>query len=129
MAYVGMEGSALPPARWEDLRALYDAGYRYCLVDFYKYYITVILEGTVGRGLATPAGAERLRTLGVYDKVLSVMDEWRSRAQTMSRIEAEAPLVATFANPFGTNAGDVFEINTSFAETLRYLRDPARGCR
>jgi len=55
------------------------------------------------------------------------MAMWRARAATLARVEAEAPRVATFPNPFGTNPGDVFEINTSFAATLSYLDAPPDG--
>lgn len=127
MTYLGYEGSVLPPTSWEELEALYRKGYRYVLVDFYKYYLTDILEESVRRGMADPENRARLEASGFYEKFMGRMEDWRRRVRTLSRVEAEAPLVLTIANPFGVSAGDIFEINTSFAATLAYLRHPPEG--
>ncbi|MBZ0253049.1 MAG: hypothetical protein K8I02_06880, partial [Candidatus Methylomirabilis sp.] len=127
MAYVGYEGSALPPETWEELEGLYRAGYRYALVDFYKHYVSTMLGGAIERGLADPENVERLRRRGLYDKIVATMREWRARTDVLGRVEREAPRAATIPNPFGTNPGDMFEINTDFRETLRYLRSPPDG--
>jgi hypothetical protein len=97
------------PSEWasseEELRELYDQGYRYFIIDFVKDVIDRVMVM-----LNLPAKGPKF-------------EKFKQRIDVMNRIEERTTPVFTCENLHLDEIYNVFEVNQHFSQTLQYLRE------
>ncbi len=104
-AYVGVRNVPTEwPASEEQLRRLYEQGYRYVVMDWLKDVIDVVM-----RRLHLAAKKEKFRV-------------FQRRVDLMNRIEERTKPVFTCPNKHLEEVANIFEINQDFPQTLEWYR-------